>query len=78
MTSEPDVDRATEPSHPHRRAYFDTENYERAREVLRRSLAEHPNDPGLLGQHARAEYLLENYAGRCAERVRRLVRRAAG
>ena len=35
-------------------AYFDSRNYERAREVLRRSLAEHPNDPDLLAQHARA------------------------
>jgi Tfp pilus assembly protein PilF len=42
-------------------AYFDSGNYERAREVLRRSLAEHPNDPDLLVQHARAEFLLENY-----------------
>jgi Flp pilus assembly protein TadD len=43
-------------------AYLETGNYERAREVLRRSLAEHPNDPGLLAQHARAEFLLDNYA----------------
>jgi Flp pilus assembly protein TadD len=42
-------------------AYFDSRNYERAREVLRRSLAEHPNDPDLLAQHARAEFLLDNY-----------------
>ncbi len=44
-------------------AYFDTANYERAREVLRRSLSQHPNDPALLAQHARAEYLLDNYPG---------------
>jgi len=44
-------------------AYFESRNYERAREVLSRSLAEHPNDPGLLAQHARAEYLLKNYSG---------------
>jgi tetratricopeptide (TPR) repeat protein len=44
-------------------AYFDTKNYERARDVLRGALAEHPHDPALLGQHARAEYLLENYPG---------------
>jgi Flp pilus assembly protein TadD len=43
-------------------AYFDSGNYERAREVLRGSLAEHPNDPGLLAQHARAEFLLNNFA----------------
>jgi Flp pilus assembly protein TadD len=42
-------------------AYFDTGNYERAREVLRGSLAEHPTDPTLLAQHARAEYLLNNH-----------------
>jgi Flp pilus assembly protein TadD len=42
-------------------AYFDSGNYERAREVLRRSLAEHPNDPDLLAQHARAEFMLGNY-----------------
>jgi Flp pilus assembly protein TadD len=43
-------------------AYFDSGNYERAREVLRRSLAENPNDPALLAQHARAEFLLNNFA----------------
>jgi Tfp pilus assembly protein PilF len=42
-------------------AYFDSGNYERARDVLRRSLAEHPHDPDLLTQHARAELLLDNY-----------------
>src|SRR6201993_2305576 len=41
-------------------AYLDSGNYERAREVLRGVLAEHPNDPGLLAQYARAEFLLEN------------------
>ncbi|OBA59516.1 hypothetical protein A5647_17940 [Mycobacterium sp. 1100029.7] len=62
MTSEPGVDQA---EHAIRiaDAYFDTENYERGREVLRRSLAQHPEDPALLAQHARAEYVLENYAG---------------
>jgi Flp pilus assembly protein TadD len=44
-------------------AYFETANYARAREVLRRSLAQHPNDPALLAQHARAEYLLNNHQG---------------
>lgn len=43
-------------------AYFDSGNYERAREVLRRSLAEQPNDPVLLAQHARADFLLDNYS----------------
>jgi Tfp pilus assembly protein PilF len=42
-------------------AYFDSGNYERAREVLRRSLAEHPNESDLLAQHARAEFLLGNH-----------------
>jgi tetratricopeptide (TPR) repeat protein len=43
-------------------AYFDTGNYERAREVLRSSLAENPTDPTLLAQYARAEYLLKNHS----------------
>jgi tetratricopeptide (TPR) repeat protein len=42
-------------------AYFETGNYERARKVLRGLLAQKPNDPDLLAQNARAEYLLENY-----------------
>ena len=42
-------------------AYFETRNYERAREVLRGLLAEHPNDPAILADYARAEYLLDNY-----------------
>src|ERR1700758_1687323 len=41
--------------------YLDSGNYERAREVLRGALAEHPNEPGLLAQYARAEFLLENH-----------------
>ncbi|OBG25804.1 tetratricopeptide repeat protein [Mycobacterium sp. 852002-51057_SCH5723018] len=41
-------------------AYFDSKNYERARDVLRQSLSQHPTDPVLLAQHARAEYLLDN------------------
>ncbi len=44
-------------------AYFETGNYQRARDVLRGLLAQQPNDPDLLAQHARAEYLLENYPG---------------
>ncbi|OBK44363.1 tetratricopeptide repeat protein [Mycobacterium sp. 1081908.1] len=44
-------------------AYFDSKNYERARDVLRQSLARHPNDPSLLAHHARAEYMLDNYPG---------------
>jgi Flp pilus assembly protein TadD len=43
------------------RAYLETGNYERAREVLRGLLAEHPNDPDLLAHHARAEFMLDNY-----------------
>jgi tetratricopeptide (TPR) repeat protein len=62
MTSEPGVDQADQAIHI-AEAYFETENYERGREVLRRSLSQHPDDPGLLAQHARAEYLLENYDG---------------
>ncbi|GLE51729.1 tetratricopeptide repeat protein [Mycobacterium montefiorense] len=60
MTSQPGVDQADQAIRI-AEAYFDTENYERAREVLRSSLSQHPDDPGLLAQHARAEYLLENY-----------------
>lgn len=62
MASEPGVDQADQAIHV-AEAYFDTENYERGREVLRRSLSQNPNDPGLLAQYARAEYLLENYDG---------------
>lgn len=43
-------------------AYVETGNYERARDVLRHSLSQHPNDPALLSQYARAEYLLDNNA----------------
>jgi tetratricopeptide (TPR) repeat protein len=42
-------------------AYFETGNYERVREVLRGPLSEHPNDPALLADFARTEYLLKNY-----------------
>ncbi|MCV7408328.1 hypothetical protein AWC05_04730 [Mycobacterium florentinum] len=62
MASEPGVNQADQAIHI-AEAYFDTENYERARDILRRSLAQNPSDPGLLAQHARAEYLLENYDG---------------
>lgn len=41
--------------------HCDTGNYERAREVLRSSLAQNPNDPNLLAHLSRAEYLLGNY-----------------
>jgi Flp pilus assembly protein TadD len=44
------------------RAYLETGNYERAREVVRRSLSENPNDAVLLGLCAQAELLLENYS----------------
>jgi tetratricopeptide (TPR) repeat protein len=43
-------------------AYFDTKNYERAREVLRTALTQQPNDPALLIHYARAEYVLKNYS----------------
>ncbi|MDP7703369.1 MULTISPECIES: tetratricopeptide repeat protein [unclassified Mycobacterium] len=43
-------------------AYIESKNYQRAREVLRQVLAEHPNDPGLLAHHARAEYLIGDHA----------------
>ncbi|MEM6108331.1 hypothetical protein AAHS21_19155 [Mycobacterium sp. 050272] len=62
MALEPGVDQADQAIHV-AEAYFDTENYARGREVLRRSLSQNPNDPGLLAQYARAEYLLENYDG---------------
>ncbi|WP_156689014.1 tetratricopeptide repeat protein [Mycobacterium sp. Marseille-P9652] len=42
-------------------AYFDSKNYERARDVIRRGLAQHPNDPALLARHAQAEIALGNY-----------------
>ena len=56
-------------------AYIETGNYQRAREVLGRLLSQNPNDPSLLTQYARAEYMLENYpsaarsayAGLCAD-----------
>lgn len=44
------------------RAYLETGNYERAREVVRLSLSQDPNDPVLLGLCAQAELLLENYS----------------
>ena len=44
-------------------AYFDTRNFERAREVLRTALTEQPNNAMLLIHHARAEYALKNYSG---------------
>ena len=59
-------------------AYFETRNYERAREVLRGVLAEHPNDPAALADYARAEYLLDNYPGAASSRLRRTSRRTAG
>ncbi|PJE02091.1 tetratricopeptide repeat protein [Mycobacterium sp.] len=43
-------------------AYIESKNYQRARDVLRQVLAEHPNDSGLLAHHARAEYLLGDHA----------------
>jgi tetratricopeptide (TPR) repeat protein len=43
-------------------AYFEVGKYEGARDVLSRALSQHPNDPDLLAQYARAEYLLKNFA----------------
>lgn len=43
-------------------AYVESKNYERARDVLRQVLTEHPNDPVLLAHNARAEYLLGNHS----------------
>lgn len=42
-------------------AYINSKNYERARDVLRDVLAEHPNDPALLANNARAELMLGNH-----------------
>ncbi|KAA1249030.1 tetratricopeptide repeat protein [Mycobacterium simiae] len=42
-------------------AYFDTGKYEIARESLRCLLSQHPNDPALLTQYSRAEYMLNNH-----------------
>jgi Flp pilus assembly protein TadD len=42
-------------------AYISSKNYRQGRDVLRRVLAEHPNDPVLLAHNARAEYLLGNH-----------------
>jgi Flp pilus assembly protein TadD len=60
MTGNPGVDRIGDAIQL-AGAYFDTGNHERGREVLRRSLSQHPNDPSLLAHLARAEYLLDNY-----------------
>ncbi|WP_176357907.1 tetratricopeptide repeat protein [Mycobacterium persicum] len=58
--SETDTDRVAEAVHL-ASAYVDTGNYERARDVLRRALAENPTDPVLQAHLARAEYMLGNY-----------------
>jgi tetratricopeptide (TPR) repeat protein len=42
-------------------AYFEVGKYEAARDVLSRLLSQHPSDPDLLAQYARAEYSLKNY-----------------
>lgn len=62
MMTDSGVDRAEHAAYV-AEAYFESKNYARARDVLRQSLAQHPNDPALLAQHARAEYLLGNNAG---------------
>lgn len=56
-TASDDVDAAVRVS----RAYIDARNYLRADEVLRGALAESPNNPRLLVEHARARYYLEDY-----------------
>jgi Flp pilus assembly protein TadD len=43
------------------RAYLETGNYERARELLRGLLSQHPSSPDLLKLDAHTEYMLENY-----------------
>lgn len=43
------------------RAYIETGNYERAKEVLGQQLSQEPNDPALLAVYADAELRLENY-----------------
>jgi tetratricopeptide (TPR) repeat protein len=45
------------------RAYIETGNYQRARDVLRQHLSQNPNDPELLAVYADAELRLENYSG---------------
>lgn len=42
-------------------AYFDAGKYESAREVVGRSLGNHPDDPVLLANYARAELALDNH-----------------
>ncbi|OBI07354.1 hypothetical protein A5714_22400 [Mycobacterium sp. E2462] len=41
-------------------AYVDANNYEHARDILRRSLSQNPNDPSLLASYARVEIVLGN------------------
>lgn len=65
MTGDSVVDRFGDAIH-RAEVYFETGNAERAREVLRGSLSQHPNEPSLLAQHARAEYLLDNHPGAAA------------
>lgn len=60
MTPDCGVDRVDEAIHA-ANAYIETGNYQRARDVLRHSLSQHPNDPALLRHYARAEYSLDNY-----------------
>jgi Flp pilus assembly protein TadD len=43
------------------RAYLETGNYERARELLRGLLSQSPSNPDLLKLDAHTEYMLENY-----------------
>ncbi len=43
------------------RAYLETGNFERARELLRDLLSQNPSNPDLLKLDAHTEYMLENY-----------------
>jgi tetratricopeptide (TPR) repeat protein len=45
------------------RAYIETGNFGRARDLLRQQLSQHPNDAELLAVYADAELRLENYPG---------------
>lgn len=60
MTSEPGLGRIDEVINV-ANAYIDARKYERAREILSRSLAHNPNDSDLLATYARAEVALGNY-----------------
>ncbi|WP_322859813.1 tetratricopeptide repeat protein [Mycobacterium europaeum] len=60
MTSEAGVNRA-DGALRLAHAYYETKNYERARDVTRVALSQNPNDPDLLALHAATEHALQNY-----------------